>query len=147
VSEYPFLSPEWIEAVAAIRDEYRDRVSPPSVGLRANVTVTEAPFAEPTVKGHLDSTGGALTVDVGHLAEADFAIEVRYEVAYQIFVERDPQSILPILLGGQIKLTGDSSKVLGLASAATPPDATTEEGRLAVEVIHRIDAVTLHPGD
>ena len=97
-----------------------------------------------TVRGHLDSSGGALTVDTGHLDQADFTIELSYELAEQIFVDRDPQAIVPILLGGQIKLTGDSSKILGLAGAAAPPSPDTDEGRLAIEVVRRIDAITIH---
>ena len=147
MTAHPFLSPEWIEAVAAIRDEYRDQVGEPAVELRANVTVTESPFADDVIRGHLDSSGGALTVDVGHLDEPDFTIELRYELAYQIFVERDAQAIVPILVGGQIKLTGDSSKILGLASAAAPPDPGSDQGRIAAELVRRIDAVTHHPGD
>lgn len=143
VTAHPFLSPEWIAAVAAIRDEYHDRVGPTEVSVRANVTVTEAPFDEPTVEGHVDTSAGVLTIDEGHLADSDFQIEVRYELAHQLFVGRDPQAILSALLGGQVKLTGDSSKVLGIAGIAAPPPDDSPTASLAREVIGRIDAVTL----
>ncbi|MEQ8840042.1 MAG: hypothetical protein RIB98_03600 [Acidimicrobiales bacterium] len=142
MSAYPFLSPEWIAAVAAIRDEYRDQVSTTTVTVRANVTVTDAPFAETTVLGHIDTSGGALSLDEGHLADGDFALELPYALARQMFVERDPQAVLGALLGGQVKLTGDSSKILGLAGMAAPPDEDSETFDLAREIIARIDAVT-----
>lgn len=140
-----FLSPEWIDAVSAIRDEYRDQVGPSPVEIRANVTVTDAPFDEATIEGHIDTTGGALTLDVGHLSESDFALEVPYAIAHQIFVDRDPQAVLGVLVGGQVKLTGDSSKILGLAGMAAPADPDNEAAKMAAEVMHRIDAVTAKP--
>ena len=142
VTAYPFLSPEWIAAVAAIRDEYRDRVGTTDMPIRANVTVTDAPFAETTVEGHVDTTGGTLSIDEGHLDDSDFRIEVRYDLARQLFVERDPQAILSALLGGQVKLTGDSSKILGIAGMAAPPAEGSETASLAREIAQRIDAVT-----
>ncbi|MEZ5247458.1 MAG: hypothetical protein R2707_20385 [Acidimicrobiales bacterium] len=144
MSAYPFLSPEWILAVAAIRDEYRDRVGPTEVAIRANVTVTEAPFEEPTIHGHVDTTGGTISLDQGHLDNSDFQVEVRYELARTLFVDRDPQAILGALLGGQVKLTGDSSKILGLAGMAAPPSGDSEAASLTREIAHRIDSVTAH---
>ncbi|MFT5201733.1 MAG: hypothetical protein ACI9C1_001111 [Candidatus Aldehydirespiratoraceae bacterium] len=145
MSAYPFLSPDWIAAVAAIRDEYRDQVSQTDFKIRANVTVTDAPFEETTVAGHIDTTGGALSLEVGHLDKSDFGIEMPYDLAYKMFVNRDPQAALSALIGGQVKLTGDSSKVLGLAGMAAPPDPTSDTGNLAREVVARIDAVTARP--
>ncbi len=142
MSRHPFLSPEWIAAVAAIRDEYRDRVGDTDISIRANVSVTEAPFGDDTIKGHIDTTGGTLTLEVGHLDDSDFALEMRYSVAHQIFVDRDPQAIVGILIGGQVKLTGDSSKILGLAGLAAPPASESESTSLAREVMARIDAIT-----
>jgi hypothetical protein len=142
VNAHPFLSPEWIAAVAAIRDEYRDRVGSTELTIRANVTVTDAPFDETTVRGHVDTAGGAISIDEGHLDNSDFKIEVRYELARQLFVERDPQAIMSALLGGHVKLTGDSSKVLGIAGMAAPPTDDSDTATLAREIIGRIDAVT-----
>lgn len=142
MTAHPFLSPEWINAVAAIRDQYRDRVGTPETEIRANVTVTGAPFDDPTVHGHVDTTGGALSIEEGHLDGSDFQIEVRYELARQLFVERDPQAVLTALVGGQVKLTGDSAKVLAIASMTAPPAEDSEEASLAREIVRRIDEVT-----
>jgi len=146
VTAHTFLSPEWIAAVAAIRDEYRDQVGTTEVAIRANVTVTDSPFPEPTVEGHVDTMGGALSIDEGHLDDSDFQIEVRYELARQLLVERDPQAIITALVGGQVKLTGDSSKVLGIAGMAAPPADDSDAASLAREVIRRIDEVTAKDG-
>jgi hypothetical protein len=142
VTAYAFLSQEWIIAVAAIRDEYRDRVGTTELAIRANVTVTDAPFDDPLIHGHVDTTGGAISLDQGHLEGSDFQLEVRYELARTLFVDRDPQAILSALLGGHVKLTGDSSKILGIAGMAAPPAEDSEAGALAREIAQRIDAVT-----
>lgn len=141
-SVHPFLSPEWIAAVREIRDEYRSHVGPTEIPVRANVTITEAPFESSEILGHIDTTGGALTLEEGHLDDHDFGIEMAYSVAYQIFVDRDPQAVMSVLIGGQVKLTGDSAKLLALAGMASPPAEGSQGGELAREVIRRIDEVT-----
>ena len=142
MSPYQFLSPEWIAAVSAIRDEYSDHGSIPDLPVKANVTITDAPFSEGTIDGHIDTSTGTISIEIGHLDDNDFAIEVPYAIAYQIFVKRDPQELLGILIGGQVKLTGDSSKILGLAGIASQPNPNSEVGAIVLEVIGRIDAVT-----
>lgn len=142
MSTHVFLSPEWIAAVKSIRDELVTDVGAPTIEIAANVTVTDAPFPDPTVLGHIDTTGGALIIEEGHLADSDFGIEMTYDVAREIFIDRDPQAVMSIMLGGRMKLTGDTSKVMLLAGVAAPPAADTETGSTAREILHRIDAVT-----
>ena len=146
MSAYPFLSPEWIDAVSAIRDEFRGDDPVIDIPIRANVTITDAPFDEPTITGHVDTTGVALSLEIGHLDESDFALEMTYDTAYTMFVDRDPQALLGILVGGDVKLTGDSSKILGLAGMAAPP-ADGDTTSVAREVVRRIDDVTLRTDD
>ena len=59
-----------------------------------------------------------------------------------VVVDRDPQAVVGILIGGQVKLTGDSAKLLSLAGMAGPPTEGSEGADLAREVIRRIDEVT-----
>ncbi len=139
---HPFLSPEWIGAVREIRADYAGRTGPVEFDVAANVTVTDPPFGDGPVRGHIDATGPALTIEEGHLDHPDFSIEVPYEVARQLFVERDPAQVMPALMGGRVKLTGDSSKILLLAGTIAPPPGDDERVALAREVLHRIDAVT-----
>ena len=114
--------------------------------LAANVTVTKPPFADEPILGHIDTTGPTLLLEEGHLDESDFGIEVPWELAKQLFVDRDPAQVMPALLGGAIKLTGDSSKVLALASVLAPPagDQSPAEGGPDVirDVVRRIDEIT-----
>ncbi len=144
-----FLSPAWTRAVGRVRDELDIGVQETDMGVRANVTIVDAPFEVPTVLGHLDTSSGTPLFDEGHLSEADFMIEMPYSLAYEIFVERDPATVVPVLLGGQVKLTGDSSKILLLADFILPSDESLETveglGSTAHKMIKQIDAITQRP--
>lgn len=152
-----FLSPAWIDAVRQIRHELdpddaaAEAVDTTGVEVRANLTVVDAPFEAPTLHLHLDAGSGTPVFGQGHLSEPDFMVEMPYSLAYEIFVERDPASIMPVLLGGQVKLTGDASKLLMLAdsvlAAETPRPASSggtdgDFGSTARRITERIDAVT-----
>ena len=114
----------------------------PDIQLAANVTVTNPPFGEGSILGHIDSSGPTLMIEEGHLDQPEFSLEVRYELAYQLFVQRDPAAVMPAIFAGQIKLTGDSSKVLMLAGQMAPPaDGDPRRDQLR-EIVARIDAIT-----
>ncbi len=142
VSAHPFLSPEWIHAVREIRSEYTDRVGPVEFEVAANVTVIGAPFGTGEILGHIDATGPTLTIEEGHLPSPDFSLEVPYDLAQRLFVDRDPGQVMPALMGGQVKLTGDSSKILLLAGSIVPPPSDDERVSIAREVLRRIDEIT-----
>lgn len=150
---YPFLSPEWIAAMRELRAEYADEereaanaAIDAALQLAANVTVTDPPFADEPILGHIDTTGPTLLLEEGHLEDSDFAIEVPWALAKQLFVDRDPTQVMPALFGGAIKLTGDSSKVLALASVLAPPPGgdSPEAGApdIVRELIRRVDEIT-----
>ncbi len=142
VSPHRFLSPQWIEAVREIRSDYADRVGAPEFDVAANVTVTGAPFGPGQILGHIDASGPTLTIEEGHLPSSDFLIEIPYQLARKLFIDRDPAQVMPALMGGQVKLTGDSSKILLLAGSIVPPSGDDERVAMAREVLKRIDSVT-----
>ncbi|MBT5137797.1 MAG: hypothetical protein HOH36_09380 [Acidimicrobiaceae bacterium] len=142
MTAHPFLSPEWIIAMREIRADYANDEGAPDIQLAANVTVTNPPFGEGSILGHIDSSGPTLMIEEGHLDQPEFSLEVRYELAHQFFVQRDPTAVMPAIFAGQIKLTGDSSKVLMLAAQmAPPPEDDPRRGQLR-EIVARIDAIT-----
>lgn len=136
---YRFLSAEWIVAVEEIRDEYADQTSVPDVTLRANVVVSEVPFGDGRILGHIDTTMG-LSIAAGHLDEADFTAEVDYETAEALFVGQDAQAVMQAFFGGKIRLTGDASKLLSLPMPK--PDDTSADAALAGEVAARVRSIT-----
>ena len=138
---YEFLSSEWIAAVEQIRDEFATRAPArvPTMALRANVIITEVPFAEPVIRGHIDTSLG-LAVAPGHLDQADFTASLDYTTARALFVGQDPQAVLQAFFGGKIRLTGDASKLLALPMPK--PGQAGPETDLVREVAPRVQAVT-----
>jgi hypothetical protein len=142
-TKHEFLSPDWIAAVEAIRDEYTDRAAglgAPPVVVRANVVVTDAPFATAEVHGHIDTSLG-LAIAPGHLDRPDFTASIDYETAKALFVSQDPAAVMQAFFGGKIRLTGDASKLL--AMPMPKPGQTGPEVDLFREVAGRVQAVTV----
>lgn len=139
VTKHEFLSPGWIAAVEKIRDDLLDRAPEPPMTLRANVIVTDAPFDEPTVHGHIDTSLG-LAIAQGHLERPDFTASLDYETAKALFVGQDPAAVMQAFFGGKIRLTGDASKLLALP--LPKPGAAGPETDLLREVATRVQAVT-----
>ena len=113
--KHEFLSPSWIDAVRALRDEYHDRVKPPSIAVRANVVVTGAPFDEP-----------------------DLTITTDYATAKALFVQQDPNAAIQAVFGGKIRVQGEMTKLLALQLPLNEADSAA----VAREVAERIKAFT-----
>ena len=141
-SEHPerheFLSPEWIEAVLRIREEYADRLPPPAVVVRANIVVTETPFGE-DVRGSIDTSHG-LALEPTVLDAPDFTATLDYATAEALFLGNDPQAVFQAFFGGKIRLTGDATKLL--AMQLPQPDADGPEAELGKELAARVRAIT-----
>jgi hypothetical protein len=139
VPAYEFLSPEWIDAVTAIRDEYAGRVPESDFVLRANLLITEVPFANGELRGSVDTSKG-LTIEPVELDAPDLTAQLDYATAKALFVEQDPQAILDAFFRGKIRITGDASKLLTLP--LPKPGDSSPELDLLREISARVKAVT-----
>lgn len=156
---FDFLSEEWVKAVRAIRDSYDHRAAPvPLPALRVNLTITGAPEElgdGGTVHAHADTSGSALVLDLGALADPDLTMTVDYETAYALLVEQRPNAVLGALLMGRIKISGDFSALTeehGIDLAALPALLTSlgvtgsstlaDLDPVAAEIGERIRAIT-----
>ncbi len=140
VSAHPFLSPEWIAEARKIRDDYADRAPEPVEKIKANVVITNAPFSDVDIEGHVDTTAGAITIDEGHLGDPELTVKTDYETAHALFVDRDPAKAMESFMLGKILVTGDVSRVLGFAS--NPPPTEPEQIELANEIASRLSDIT-----
>jgi len=126
---HEFLSPAWVAAVHAIREEYRDKVVPLALPVRMNQVITGVPFGEPTVDAHIDTSSGQLDMAPGHLDDAEVTVTTDYETARAIFV--DPSTAMAHFMGGRIKVQGDMTKLIALIQADPDPAARELQQRLA----------------
>ncbi len=132
----------------------RDEIAPSSAELPAvvaNLTVTEVPFGDGTVRAHADTTGGAVAIELGHRPEADLHLTLDHQTARALVVDQQPQDALRAFLLGKIKLEGDLSKILGedadpmalLASFdLTGSTSLSDLDPTAAELAARVKAIT-----
>jgi len=140
VSKHQFLSPEWIVAARALRDEYASQAPERVEQVRANLLVTDAPFADDEIHGHVDTTSGSMIVDEGHVDDPELTVTTDYETAKALFVERDPAKAMEAFMLGKILVTGDVAKLMTFASA--PPPTDPDQLALANEIAGRLSDIT-----
>ncbi len=130
-STHLFLSDDWIDAARELRNEFADRIPDPPVAVKLNVIITEIPHRDEDLEGHIDSSGGELIIERGHIDEPELTITVDYNTAISAFVTRDQQAVMQAFLGGKILVEGDASQLLMLQASEPTGDAVEMYQRLA----------------
>ena len=120
-----FLSDEWITEAKKVREEYAGKGTPPAHAVRMNQVVTDVPFGDGTVNVHMDTSGGELDFDLGHLDTPDLTVTLDYETAKAIIVDQNPQAGMQAFMAGKIKVQGDMTKLMALQAGV--PDETAKK--------------------
>ena len=118
---YEFLSDEWFEAVEALD---APPPSPAMDGVAINVVITR-PGAD-DVGVHL----GGGRMQRGLVDGAPTTVTAPYDVAKALFVQRDQQAAMQAFMSGQIKVTGDMSKLMAAGAVAPTPEQEAYSARL-----------------
>ena len=82
----------------------------------------------------MDSTGGEMDMDTGHLENPDLTVTLEYEIAKAILVEGNPQAGMQAFMAGKIKVQGDMTKLMAMQSASPDP--------VQAEMAAKINAIT-----
>jgi hypothetical protein len=129
---YPFLSDEWLDQARAIRAEYQGQTPPVPHAVRMNLVVTQVPFSDDDILAHLDTSGGELDLDTGHLDGQDLKVTVDYDTAKAILIEGNPQAGMQAFMQGKVRVEGDMAKLMALQAgpAAADPSAAEMAQRL-----------------
>lgn len=140
---FPFLSPEWIEAALALRQELAGAA--PSTGQKAkvNVVVTGVPFGEGEVRAYIDTEAGGPLPVPGELDAADATVTLDYASALAAFVTDDPDEVARGFLTGSLRVDGDLALVLILFGE----QMTEEQAAFARHAQTRIRTITANAGD
>jgi hypothetical protein len=112
MSQFPFLSDAWLDAVFALQAEYRDRVPAPLVKMKLNQEITAAPFGDGIVRLHVDTTSGKGVLGRGHIEGPDATVTLDYTTAKALMVNQDQQAAMQAFMQGKIKVQGDMSKIM-----------------------------------
>jgi hypothetical protein len=128
-----FLTPEWWEAVHAIRDKYADQASPVPYKIKLNQAITGAPFGDGEVRFHIDTTDGTMRMQPGALDDPEVTVTTDYETARKIIVEQDQAAAMQAFMSGKIKVQGDMTKLMMMQGA--PPDETAKAVATEIKAI------------
>ncbi len=125
VATYQFLTDEWLTEAKRIREEYRGQGAPPAHQMKMNQVITDVPFGDGDVDAHMDTTGGGVEMDLGHIDEAELTVTLDYETAKAILVDQNPQAGMQAFMAGKIKVQGDMTKLMAMQQ--TTPDPVAQE--------------------
>ena len=125
MAKYPFLTDEWLAEARKIREEYKGKGTPPAHAIKMNQIITDVPFGDGTVNAHMDTSGGEVEMDEGHIDGAEVTVTLDYETAKAIIVDQNPQAAMQAFMAGKIKVQGDMTKLMAMQSGA--PDPTAQE--------------------
>ena len=141
---FPFLSEEWIVAAREIRSRYEDQTPTIPASVRANLNINEVPFGDGSLQAHLDTSSGRMEMDLGHLDAADATLTMDYATARSFVVDQDPTAIMQAVMAGKVKIQGDLSKLMAMASLgqSAGADSTSEGALLAGRIAHEIKGIT-----
>lgn len=139
MTQYPFLSDQWIDEARKIRDSFEGDapVAPP---LRINLAVTGVPFGSGSVEAHLDSSAGSVELDHGFLPNPEATVTTDYATARSLFVDQDPTAAMSAFMNGKIRVQGDLAKLLALQTSI--PQGDTPAAQAAKAAADRIKAIT-----
>jgi putative sterol carrier protein len=113
-----------MEAARKLREEYAGQINAqPTNTMRANLVVTEVPFGEGSLDAHIDTTGGEVELETGHLDNPDLTLTVDYATAKAIFIDNNPQAGMQAFMSGKVKVQGDMTKLMAMQTAAPDPAA------------------------
>ena len=129
--KYPFLSPEWMEEARKIREEFKGKGGAAPAPMKMNQVITEVPFGDGTLDTHIDTTGGEMQMDEGHIEGAEVKLTVPYSVAKALFVDNNPQVAMQAFMSGQIKVEGDMTKLMAMQGGAPDPAAAELAAKIA----------------
>lgn len=100
-----------------------------------NVVVTDIDHRDDgQLDGHIDSSGGEIIIEHGHLDNPELTVTVDYATAKAAFVNRDTQAVMQAFFAGKILVEGDVSRLMALQ--AEPPNGA------AIEMYQRLSAIT-----
>jgi putative sterol carrier protein len=119
---YQFLSPEWMEAAKQIRHKHAAAAAQVTTSIRMNQVITDVPFGEGTVLSYLDTSSGAVEMELGALETPDLTLTTDYATARAVFVEQDQAAGMQAFMSGKIKVTGDMMKMMAMQTSMPNDD-------------------------
>jgi hypothetical protein len=118
-----FLSEEWIDAVRTIRERHVPDAAPIPTAVRINLVVNDGPFGDGPINSYVDTSSGALVMELGQLDEPDVTVTTDYETAKSLFLASDPATGMQAFMAGKLVVQGDMMKLVILPTLAAADPA------------------------
>jgi SCP-2 sterol transfer family len=115
---HAFLSDDWIAAAREIRQRHAGEVAPITIALKMNLLITGAPFGDDPIKSYVDTSSGALVMELGQLDDADVTVTTDYDTAKSLFLATDPAAGMQAFMAGKLVVQGDMMKLVALPQLA-----------------------------
>ena len=110
---HEFLSDSWFDAVGALEAP----PTPPAMeGVTINLVVTNE-------GGDIEANMGGGKINKGLVDGAQTTITVPLDVAKALFIKRDQQAAMQAFMSGQIKVSGDMTKMMAMGQQTPTPEA------------------------
>jgi putative sterol carrier protein len=122
---FEFLSPQWMDAARGIREKYADEAAKVTTSIRMNQVITDVPdgvYTDTTLKTFMDTSSGAIVMEIGELETPDLTVTTDYETAKKIFVEQDQAAGMQAFMSGKIKVQGDMMKMMAMQTSMPQDD-------------------------
>ncbi|HTZ10605.1 MAG TPA: SCP2 sterol-binding domain-containing protein [Acidimicrobiales bacterium] len=125
MAQFPFLSDEWVGEARRIREEVGEGGAAVQHQMRMNLVITDVPFGEGPIDAHMDTSGGRIELETGHLEAADLKVTLDYDTAKTILVDGNLAVGMQAFMAGKVRVEGDMAKLMMLQGSG--PDATAQE--------------------
>ena len=109
---HPFLSPGWVEAAMALREELAPCAPDSGLAARVNLVVADTPFGHGQFQAYIDTEAGGPLPIPGTLDDPDATVILDYPAALAAFVTDDPGIVAHGFLTGTLRVDGDLALVL-----------------------------------
>ncbi len=124
MAKYQFLTEEWVAAAKDLREQFEGEAPAPAHVVRMNQIITEVPFGDGEVKAFMDTSNGAMELDLGELENPDLTVTVDYATAKAIMVDGNPQAGMQAFMAGKVRVQGDMTKLMMQGSGGGNPALT-----------------------
>ncbi len=132
--KYKFLSEEWIEEAKRIRSEMEGDAPAPAHAVRMNQVITDVPFGDGEINAHMDTSGGDLEMDLGHLDNPDLTVTLDYATAKAILVDGNPQAGMQAFMAGKVKVQGDMTKLMAMQQSGGNDEAAAKVAKAIQDI-------------
>jgi putative sterol carrier protein len=99
-----------------------------------NQVITEVPFGDGEINAHMDTSGGELEMDLGHIDNPDLTVTLDYATAKAILVDGNPQAGMQAFMAGKVKVQGDMTKLMAMQQGGAGDESAAKVAKAIQDI-------------